>query len=95
MKRREQSLRDYVTLQVYQHMYNRHLKGQGEKERGRKNIWRYNGWKRSKFSEMYESTHPGNLITPNRKKSETHTETHNYCQKLKLVNLENSKKEAT
>ena len=38
MKRREQSLRDYVTLQVYQHMYNRHLKGQGEKERGRKNI---------------------------------------------------------
>ena len=44
---------------------------------------------------MYESTHPGNLITPNRKKSETHTETHNYCQKLKLVNLENSKKEAT
>ena len=38
MKRNEQSLRDYVTLQVYQHMYNRNLKGQGEKERGRKNI---------------------------------------------------------
>lgn len=38
MKRNEQSLRDYATLQVYQHMYNRNLKGQGEKERGRKNI---------------------------------------------------------
>ena len=81
--------------QVYQHMYNRNFKGQGEKKRGRKNIWRYNGWKHSKFNEIYESTHPRSWITPNRKKSQTHTETHNYCQKLKLLNLENSKKEAT
>lgn len=58
----EQFQRPLGQCHIFQHICNDSLRRGGEKETGRKNIWRKDSWKLSKINEKHEYTNPGSSV---------------------------------